>query len=374
MSGFEVAGILLAVFPLIISALENWRDVSKVGNFFWRIRKEYGKCRHDMLYHEILYRRNLQELLLPIINDRDEVDRLLSEPGGQAWSSKAIQDGLQERLQTESYELYMTIIGEMNEVALHLRKQLSIDDPDVQSRLAPSKSSQSSNLPVPGQTSRLAAVKSKWDYETFRLRFSFNEQGRNELFDRLMECNNRLDTLLRKSDAISALQNPAPTAPKGQISTLETVFKSARKKATFLFKAFQKSWHCSCQQYHFANLRLEHRTTTNICFDVILAFVAPLPNMPWSWKELQCGQLAGCSAQNDGKPNNGATPQPVLSPQSVLPPEPVRQPLRALQSSRLPAPVWSLPSRSRQVAFRTAKPAVPEIELHAQVKLNLKLC
>jgi hypothetical protein len=109
MSGFEIAGILLGAFPLIISGLEHWRDVAKVSGFYWRVREEYTRCRSDMKFHEILYKRNLQEILLPIVNDTDEVDRLISEPTAQDWSSKALQERLVDRLQ-ESYGLYMDII------------------------------------------------------------------------------------------------------------------------------------------------------------------------------------------------------------------------------------------------------------------------
>ena len=81
---------------------------------------------------------------------------------------------------------------------------------------------------------------------------------RNELLDQLKECNGRLEKLLSTSDKVSALQNAGPANTK-QTSTLETALKKAWKKSDLLFKALQKAWQCSCQQYHFANLRLEHR-------------------------------------------------------------------------------------------------------------------
>lgn len=195
MSGLEIVGLLLGIFPLIISGLEHWRDVAKVGGFFWRVRKEYTKCRSDVQFHEILYKRNLKELLLPIVNDADEVARLVGDPGGKDWSSKALQERLEGRLQ-ESYGLYMEIIREMNETAEELRKELSLDKATVQSKLAPpepKKQRRPSSPQPPSKPSKLASAKSKWDYETFRLKFSFNEPVRNELLDQLKECNGRLE-------------------------------------------------------------------------------------------------------------------------------------------------------------------------------------
>jgi hypothetical protein len=98
MTGLEVAGILLGVFPLIISGLEHWRDAAKVGGLYWRVRKEYAKCRSDVQFHEIWYRQNLKELLLPVMNDADEVVGLVADPGGKGWSNKELQGRLEGRL------------------------------------------------------------------------------------------------------------------------------------------------------------------------------------------------------------------------------------------------------------------------------------
>ncbi|KAF2808967.1 uncharacterized protein BDZ99DRAFT_389975 [Mytilinidion resinicola] len=353
MSGLEVAGVLLGGFPLIISGLEHWRDIAKVGGFFWRVRKEYTKCRRDVQFHEILYKRNLKELLLPIVNDADEVTRLMGDPGGKDWSCNALQERLEGRLQ-ESYGLYMEIIREMNETAEEMKKELSLDKAIVQNRLVPpepKKQRQPSSSQPSKKPSKLASARSEWDYETFRLKFSFNEPVRNGLFDQLKECNARLEKLLRTSDKVSVLLDTAPANTK-QTSALETAFKKAWKKSDFLFKALQKAWQCSCQQYHFANLRLEHRTLPDICFEVILTFVSPSSqaNVPWSWRELQCGQMIGCSFPYKlTKP--GPTPHVLSFTPTSLPTSP----------------------RRKRVAFKTLTLSVPSIELDI-VDPSVKLC
>jgi hypothetical protein len=357
MSGFEIAGALLGAFPLIISGLEHWRDVARVGGFFWRVRKEYTKCLRDAQFHEILYKRNLNELLLPIVNDADEVARLVGDPGGKDWSSKTLQERLEGRLQ-ESYGLYMEIIREMNETAEELRRELSLDKATIQSKLAPPESTKQrrpSSPQRPSKPSKLATAKSKWDYETFRLKFSFNEQVRNELFDQLNKCNGRLKKLLSTSDKVSELQNTTPANAK-QTSALETVFKKARKKSDLLFRALQKAWQCSCQQYHVANLRLEHRTLPEICFEVILMFVAPSPqaNTPWSWRELQCGQMIGCSFPHKlVKPSTASQSSPCLANST---------------------PTLALSATRKTVTFITTSPTTPKIELDILVEPSVKLC
>jgi hypothetical protein len=134
MSGLEVAGVVLGAFPLLVSGIEHWRDVAKVGGFFWQIRKEYTRCQRNVQFHEILYKKNLRELLLPLISDGDEVAKLIANPGGQRWADKALQERLVGRLH-DSYQLYQDTITEMNEIVEELKKELCFDKENVQDKL-----------------------------------------------------------------------------------------------------------------------------------------------------------------------------------------------------------------------------------------------
>lgn len=65
-------------------------------------------------------------------------------------------------------------------------------------------------------------------------------------------------------------------ASNRQISTMQLVFKQARKKPTTLYKAIQGAWKCSCQEHQFATLRLEHRTgAEKMSFQMIMNSTAP---------------------------------------------------------------------------------------------------
>jgi hypothetical protein len=225
---------ILGAFPLVTSGLEHWRDVAKVSGFFWRMRKEYSKCRYDVQFHEIWYKRNLEELLLPIINDMNDLNRLINNPGGKDWASKVLQARLEKRLH-KSYNLYMEIICEMNETTEELKKEISFDDVTIQSKLQlkPKEVQQCSG----SQTlinSTLSSARSRWDYETFRLRLSLRGTTRDDLFSQLKKCIEGLEKPLNMSDRTSAFQVPAAANVKQ--NTLEMVFKKAWKSPTFSSK------------------------------------------------------------------------------------------------------------------------------------------
>jgi hypothetical protein len=363
MSGLEVAGVVLGAFPLLISGIEHWRDVAKIGGFFWQIRKEYTRCRRDIQFHEIQYKKNLQELLLPLIPDVDEVAKLIADPGGQKWCDRELQQRLEGRLH-ESYQLYQDTITEMNEIAEELRKELCFDEQNVHDKLLlpESRWRNSSRSPSPqpsAKPSRISAAKGRLNYELFRTKFSFGERTRKELFGQLKECNERLEKLLSSSDRVSALQDALPGNTK-QTNALESAFRIISKKSDLLFRALQKAWQCSCQQYHFANLRLEHRTLEEACFEILLMFAAPskFGNTPWSCRQIRCGNMLGCPFPQ--KVVDAAKSSPLRYATKAFP-----QPAAAL-----PAPTL----RQERVGFAPAVVNVPRIEVDLYADHNIQLC
>ncbi|KAJ5024205.1 hypothetical protein J3E72DRAFT_387566 [Bipolaris maydis] len=363
MSGLEVAGIVLGAFPLLISGIEHWRDVAKVGGFYWRIRKEYTKCQRDIQFHEIVYKNNLKELLFPLLHDVDEVGKLIANPGGLKWSDKALQKQLERRLK-ESYQLYLDTMAEMNEIAEELKKELCFGEKNVQDKLSlPETKRRSVNRsPSPQQgarPSKISTAKGKMDYEFFRMKFSVGERIRDELFGQLKECNERLEKLLNSSDRVSALQDVAPGATK-KASELESAFKRISKKSNLLFQALQNAWQCSCQQYHFANLRLEHRTLAEACFEIVFMFIAPSEHgvTPWTEKHIRCGHIPGCSSsQKRLETIKSLTPQH----------QPVPLPTRA--GPKLPST-----THCKRVGFAPPIPTVPKIQVDMFVDHNVQLC
>ncbi|KAJ4294169.1 hypothetical protein N0V90_007859 [Kalmusia sp. IMI 367209] len=360
MSGLEIAGVLLGAFPLIISALEHWRDVAEVGRFLRRTRKEYSACRREVQFHEIVYKRNLKGLLLPIIKDADEVARLIDDPGNEDWRNKALQQRLEEQLQ-ESYNLYMEIISEMNETAEELRKELALDKESFQSKLASpeaEKQRRLTSLQPLIKSSKLASVKAIWDYETFRLKFSFSEPVRSKLFKRLEKYNGQLEKLLSTSNKILGWERIAPPNTK-HTSSLEKTFRKVWKKSDLLFKAIHKSWKCSCRQYHFANLRLEHRTLAEVYFEMILMSLAPSSQSDtlWSWREVQCGQMIGCSI-----------------PQELMKPPTTPQSLQHRHDQSFISERSSESARRRKVAFVTSSTSIPKMESDIIANPTINLC
>lgn len=86
-----------------------------------------------------------------------------------------------------------------------------------QSQLLPPENNQ------PRRSSILTSARAKWYNKGFRLKFSFKEPARKELFD-------RLEKLLSTSDKIAALETTARSTAARPIYALENVLNKARKR------------------------------------------------------------------------------------------------------------------------------------------------
>jgi hypothetical protein len=164
---------------------------------------------------------------------------------------------------------------------------------------------------------------------------------------------------LSSSDRVSALQDVAPGYTK-QTSELALAFKKISKKSRSLFQALQNAWQCSCQQYHFANLRLEHRTLAEVCFKIIVVFVAPLEhgNTSWRWKEIRCGHMLDCPSHQKGI---------KAAVSSSLHCQPANLPTSA------PIPSSSILNQKR-VGFIPLASTVPKIQVDLSIDHNIQLC
>jgi len=181
MSGLEVAGVVLGAFPLLLSGIEHWRDVAEVGGLYRHIHKHHKKCQRDIEFHGLMYKGNLQELLDPLVGNKDEVARLVADPGGQGWGDKALQKLLEGRLK-DSYDLYLSIITEMNDVVKEFNREIGSDRKSIQDKLSlqeqkGQRRNKSPNLQVFSRASKIPVPKGNLEFEMFRIKLALGQKS-----------------------------------------------------------------------------------------------------------------------------------------------------------------------------------------------------
>ena len=135
MSGIEAAGFVLAVFPLLISALEDYRQGWEILEDWWKIKREYKKCQQNIKLQKLVFEENLEQLLSTLVYDENELKLLIADPGGDKWRDAGLERGLKERL-PRSYDIYLEIIGEIKTIMESLKNALGVDLTGIHGKIA----------------------------------------------------------------------------------------------------------------------------------------------------------------------------------------------------------------------------------------------
>ena len=149
MSGIEIAGLLLGAFPLLISALENYRQSAEILEDWWQITREYKKCKNEIKVQELAFENILERFLLPLVVDDDEIATLIAEPGGVRWKDPTLEDKLKSRL-PKSYDLFLDTINDVKSTVDGLQEELGVNREAFQKRLDPNVDAVSLSTSVHG--------------------------------------------------------------------------------------------------------------------------------------------------------------------------------------------------------------------------------
>lgn len=231
-TGVETAGLVLAIFPLLVSALEHYQEGFESLNDWWRFRTEFLGFIHSVGRQAILFDENLEELLSPIIISDAEMDALLRDPTGPSWRRAGLEVKLMDRL-PKSYESYRTTITDMKETMDALQKKLGI---------------QNGKLTWTDGASRI-----KWKYEFRRIKHVLSKKKREKLIGYLTASNEELQKLFSSSERLAPLRKRRKTP---------STFKRIREQACGLYSVLATGWRCQCNDTtppHQANLLLEKR-------------------------------------------------------------------------------------------------------------------
>ncbi|KAL2067321.1 hypothetical protein VTL71DRAFT_1745 [Oculimacula yallundae] len=279
MSGVEIAGFVLASIPLMISALEHYRETAEVLEGWWKIKREYTKCMRNLKYHKVAFEENLEELLLPLIADEMRLQELLRDPGGPSWQDPALEAMLKERM-PKTYASYLDTMETMKETIQDLEEALGMSKIHFQARVSESFTSS-------GTLSILAHVTSNIEFHSQRIKLAFNKGPRQQLFDDFGDHNTRLRDILGSSDRLATLRR---TRVSNKSAAAHAGMWKFWSHGNLLFNLLTEAWSCRCQAFHQANLLLQHRMSPTVNFRVIFWFKTHLSNEhagtePWTWQD-----------------------------------------------------------------------------------------
>ncbi|KAI1807431.1 hypothetical protein F4811DRAFT_472895 [Daldinia bambusicola] len=281
MSGFEIAGIVLAGAPVATGFFEKCQELMNV-------RKEYRECEFDLRCHKALFKGHLEQLLSDFIEDQDRIAELLSDPGGHHWHNRNIEEVLLHRLGEESHKLFMDCIEHTNDSLKALDDELALESGPMQDFLRkPKAKTFKSRL-------RQLATNENFKFQVYKVKFGARKNSRSRIFEKLKSYDSKLEGLLKMS-----VKGPAVAQDDGPIAKPDNAgLCSFWIQANAFFGAVASAWSCDCREPHMAKLLLEHRTSKEKKFTMLFATQA---HSSWS---VQRTMIVECD-DGQGQPTSG---------------------------------------------------------------------
>lgn len=126
MSGIEVAGLVLAVIPLFISAIEHYEAGLRPVRVLKLVvyREELARYRAKLTVEYGLYNSALEELLVDVVPE-DELRNMIARGYGSQWKNAALEHKLKKRLGTV-YNTYILVMKQMQDVMARIASLLDI--------------------------------------------------------------------------------------------------------------------------------------------------------------------------------------------------------------------------------------------------------
>jgi hypothetical protein len=128
-TGVETAGLVLAVFPLVVNGLGSYVAGADTLRK-WRNERMYGRelkhLQRQLETQRVIYLNTLEELLTGIVHSDAERALLINDPSGPKWKCKEYETLLHERL-GQSYDAYLATVDDLRESVTHLEEKTGLN-------------------------------------------------------------------------------------------------------------------------------------------------------------------------------------------------------------------------------------------------------
>ncbi|RBR24358.1 uncharacterized protein FIESC28_02848 [Fusarium coffeatum] len=220
MSGFEIAGVVLGLFPIVCDTAKDLRGVFHDAQSWWRFEREFEDFILEIEKQQIAYSPILEILFDPLhqlsLTDREALE---SNPNSPLWYDLRIQAVLKDRICQKYTGWFMTQLGDINDALkellglLPIEKAYHLDSSSLESTM-------------------------------FRIKTSFSHR-KNELLARIEARNKDLYEFLERASHVQESRVSTKAAPRGSAKIVSS-FLEFQDQARTIFSGFQRHWACSC--------------------------------------------------------------------------------------------------------------------------------
>ena len=121
-----MAGIALAVFPILVDGIRRFVDGVQTIKYWRRYRVRLQDYADIMETQRVYYQDTLEELLTGIVQSEDEIKDLMELPRGAIWKRAEYGEKLGQRL-GRSHAVYLKMADKMVNALSLMCEKLGID-------------------------------------------------------------------------------------------------------------------------------------------------------------------------------------------------------------------------------------------------------
>ncbi|KXH63909.1 hypothetical protein CSAL01_02185 [Colletotrichum salicis] len=245
----EIAGLVLAAVPLVISALEHYEDTVEPAKAFFQWKGQLSQMIRKFYMEHTLFEMNL-ELLLRRTVTNDDLLEMVADPQDELWKSKELVADLKRDL-GKAYNPSMDTVTEMASIMVAIAANLNIKGSDKVTNEG-LEAVVYANKPRPGPAGRRRRSEFKE-----RIAFIMKRRAVNKKLEQLKGCNERLAVFLEKAEKIHSSPHDGDESLKARIQFVAPL-TSIRANASRVHEGLHRRW-CADHDCHRVGLLLEQR-------------------------------------------------------------------------------------------------------------------
>ena len=121
-TGLEVAGLALAIFPVVIQSLQFYAKSLQETKKWWRYSMVARGLLRDLEMERTKFENSCEELLFEVA-DSAELNLLLAHPNGPQWQETHLQIALKSRL-GKSFSVFLETVTAIQDTLQDLQARL----------------------------------------------------------------------------------------------------------------------------------------------------------------------------------------------------------------------------------------------------------
>ncbi|KAJ4013725.1 hypothetical protein NW766_005964 [Fusarium irregulare] len=244
MSGFEITGVVIGLFPIVCDAAKDLRGIFRDAQSWWRFEREYEDFILEVEKQQIAFSQILEILFDPLhqfsSNDRESLE---GNPSSPLWYDLRVQAVLRDRIRSKYMGWFIRQLSDINDALKELLGLLPIDKVR-----APPRDKIQAVLARQINTHKDIKVyhldSSSLESAMFRIKTSFSHR-KNELLTRIEARNRDLYEFLERASHVQQPHISTTTTAKGSTKIASSILEF-QEQARTIFGGFQRHWACTC--------------------------------------------------------------------------------------------------------------------------------